>query len=238
MCGRYSLTVDQEALQVALGVEGLVHPRPRYNIAPTQEVPIVREAEGAPSAAVMRWGLVPFWADDPAIGNRMINARAETAPEKPAFRTAFRRGRCLVPADGFYEWRNEDGRKVPFRIHLESDGVFTMAGLCDRWRSPEGEERETFTILTTDANELVRPIHARMPVILAPDDRAAWLDPDGDPDELRGLLDPFPSAALAVTEVSTRVNSPRHDDAACIAPAGTSGPSEEPTLFDPPSDPR
>jgi putative SOS response-associated peptidase YedK len=221
MCGRYTLTADQEALQVALGVEGLVHPRPRYNIAPTQEVPAVvaRSGGAGGEARTLRWGLVPSWARDPSIGNRMINARSETAAQKPSFRVPFRRGRCLVPADGFFEWRNEGGRKVPFWIHMEDRGPFTLAGLWDRWEGPEGEALETFTILTTESNELLRPIHDRMPVIVAPEARARWLDPGTSVQELQALLRPFPSRTLAVREVSTRANSPRNDDPSILDPA-------------------
>lgn len=219
MCGRYTLTVDQEALQVALGVEGLVHPRPRYNVAPTQEVPVVVAPEGEARGAVLRWGLVPSWAKDPSIGNRMINARSETAHEKPSFRAPFRRSRCLVPADGFFEWRREGSGKVPFWIHMEDRAPFTMAGLWDRWRDPEGGERATFTILTTEPNELLRPIHDRMPVIVAPGDRRRWLDPGAGVPALRELLGPHPAEPMAVREVSTRVNSPRNDDPSCIEPA-------------------
>jgi len=220
MCGRYTLTVEQEALQVALGVEGLVHPRPRYNIAPTQDLPaIVAGAEGRPAGKTLRWGLVPSWARDPSIGNRMINARSETAAEKPSFRGPFRRSRCLLPADGFYEWRKEEGRKVPFWIHMEDHGPFTLAGLWDRWRGPEGEELETFTILTTEPNELLRPIHDRMPVIVAPEDREAWLGAGTPVDVLQSLLGPHPAEPMAVQEVSTHVNSPHNDDPSCIEPA-------------------
>jgi putative SOS response-associated peptidase YedK len=218
VCGRYTLTVDQEALSVALGVEGLLHPRPRYNIAPTQEVPVVAAPQDMPEARIMRWGLVPSWAKDPAIGNRLINARSETASEKPSFRGPFRRSRCLVPADGFYEWRAERGRKLPFWIHLEEGGVFTMAGLWDRWRPPSGPEVESFTILTIDANELLRPIHPRMPVILPPEARMAWLDGEAPEPALKAVLSPFPAKGMAVREVSTHVNAPRNDDPSCLDP--------------------
>jgi putative SOS response-associated peptidase YedK len=219
MCGRYTLTAEQEALQVALGVEGLVHPRPRYNIAPTQEVPVVVAPGGRPEGRTLRWGLVPSWARDPAIGNRMINARSETAAEKPSFRGPFRRSRCLVPADGFYEWRKEEAGKVPFWIHMEDQAPFTIAGLWDRWRGPDRENLETFTILTTEPNELLRPIHDRMPVILGTEHREAWLDPRASVDDLKALLGPHPSGPMAVREVTTRVNSPRNDDPACIEAA-------------------
>lgn len=219
MCGRYTLTVDQEALQVALGVEGLVHPRARFNIAPTQEAPAVVFSEGRPRGRSLRWGLVPSWARDPSVGNRMINARSETVAEKPSFRGPFRRSRCLIPADGFFEWRKEAEGKVPFWIHMEDGSVFTMAGLWDRWERKGEEPLETFTILTTEANDLLRPLHERMPVIVTPEARDRWLDPDAPEADLRVLLGSHPGEPMGVRQVSTRVNSPRHDDPSCLAPA-------------------
>lgn len=229
MCGRYTLTQDQEALQVALGIEGLIHPRPRYNVAPSQEMPALIRGEDGAAPARLRWGLIPSWARDPAIANRLINARAETAHSKPSFRSAFRSGRCLIPADGFFEWLKGPGGKRPFRVHLESEEPFTLAGLAERWESPSGEVIETFTILTTDASESISGIHPRMPVILAPEERDPWLNPSTDPDRLRALLRPYPDpgpghpGALAVQEVSTRVNSPAHDDPGCLAPPSPPG---------------
>ncbi len=218
MCGRYTLTIEQEALQVALGIEGLFHPAPRYNIAPTQQAPVIFHEEGRTVSTAMRWGLVPSWAKELSIGNRMINARSETVHEKPSFRSAFRVGRCLIPADGFFEWKAEERGKIPFWIHLESGEPFTFAGLRESWRSPEGESVNTFTILTTRANDFLRPLHERMPVILPPEARGVWLAPSEDPGALQRLMVPFPDVPLAVREVSTRVNSPRNDDAACIHP--------------------
>jgi putative SOS response-associated peptidase YedK len=216
MCGRYTLTIEEEALQVALGVEGLLHPEPRYNIAPTQNAPVVFREGGECVSRPHRWGLVPSWAKDPGIGNRMINARSETAHEKPSFRSAFRSGRCLIPADGFYEWKAEGGRKIPFWIHLESRELFTFAGLRERWSPPGGPPLETFTILTTASNDFLRPLHDRMPVILPPEVRDLWLDPAADRDELRRILLPFPEDSMAAREVSMRVNSPRNDDPGCL----------------------
>ncbi len=220
MCGRYSLTVDQEALTAALEVEVLFRHEPRYNIAPTQTVPVVVREEGSRLQKGFRWGLVPGWADDPSIGNRMINARGETAAEKPSFRVPFRRRRCLVPADGFYEWKKEDGGKVPFWIHREGGGILTFAGLWDRWEGEDGHALETFTIVTTEANELLRPIHRRMPVILSAGGAQRWLDPAAGRSELQALLARAPSEVLDVREVSTHVNSPSHDDPGCIQPVG------------------
>jgi putative SOS response-associated peptidase YedK len=225
MCGRYTLTQEQEALQAALGIPDLVHPRPRYNVAPTQEVPVVRWGEAGPAGAVMRWGLIPSWADDPRIGSRMINARSETVDRKPSFRGPFRRTRCLVPADGFFEWKARDGRKQPFLIRLPSGEPFTFAGLWDHWRDPRGGEVASFTILTRDAAPTLRPLHHRMPVILPPELRHGWLDPAVAVPDLLSLArgEPPPGAGLPGSDleyfpVSTRVNSPRNDDPACVAP--------------------
>jgi putative SOS response-associated peptidase YedK len=204
-------------------VEALLHPSPRYNVAPSQEMPVLVHGASGLEGRRFRWGLVPFWADDPSIGNRLINARSETAHQKPSFRNAFRRGRCLVPADGFYEWRKGPGGKIPFWIHMEAGEVFTFAGLSERWSDPDGGTLETFTILTTDANELLEPIHPRMPVILPAESRRAWLDADAEEEDLRGLLRPAPSSGLAVREVSTRVNSPANDDPSCLDPPGPAG---------------
>ncbi len=192
---------------------------PRYNIAPSQDAPVVRAADdgGARELAMLRWGLIPPWAKEAAIGNRMINARAETAAEKPSFRAAFKKRRCLVPADGFYEWKLEGTRKQPYRVFLDGGGTLAFAGLWERWRGG-GETIESFAILTTDANPLLAPIHDRMPVILEPAAWPAWLEVEGTPPEaLAALLAPAPDDALDAYPVSTRVNSPRNDDADCIA---------------------
>lgn len=196
---------------------------PRYNIAPSQGILAVRAApdggDGAREAAVLRWGLVPSWAKDPDIGNRMINARAETVAEKPSFRAAFRRRRCLVPATGFYEWRAASGPKQPYTIGMADGGPFAMAGLWEHWTEPDGAAVETCAILTTEANELLRPIHARMPVIVAPSDFDLWLDPAlAMPELLAPLLRPFDAAAMAAHPVSRHVNNVRNDDPACLEP--------------------
>jgi len=185
MCGRYSLTTAPEAMRALFDYENLPNLEPRYNIAPTQMVPVVRlAAAGRRELALLRWGLIPHWARDPSMGARLINARAETVAGKPAFRDAFAHRRCLVPADGFYEWRTENGRKQPFRIGIKGGGVFAFAGLWESWTAPEGaggaiapgDAVETVTIITTDANEKLRPIHHRMPVILPVEGYATWLD--------------------------------------------------------------
>jgi len=216
MCGRYELHANPAAIALAFG---LAHPppiHPRYNIAPMQPVPIVRtNAEGERELVQVRWGLVPRWAKDPSIAARMINARAESVATKPAFRNAFRRHRCLVPANGFYEWMPmAEGHKQPMLVARRDGELFAMAGLYERWLSPEGEVLDTCTVITTACNETVRPIHDRMPVIVPPEHYARWLDPGaGGPQELLG---PCPARDITYWPVSTKVNSVRHDDATLI----------------------
>lgn len=218
MCGRYELHTHPAAIALAFGLDWPPELRPRFNIAPMQDVPIVRlNAAGERELVQMRWGLVPRWAKDPSIGARMINARAETAAAKPAYRTAFRRHRCLLPADGFYEWQlRGDSRKQPVRIGMSDGGVFGLAGLYERWLPAEGQPLDTVTILTTAANALLKTIHERMPVIIAPDAYARWLDP-AEPDPA-ALLAPYRAEPMTWWPVSARVNSVKNDDAACIEP--------------------
>lgn len=223
MCGRFTLrtpaTVLTEQLLLDLGVEEIPELSPRYNVAPTQAIAVVRElADEGRRCELLRWGLVPSWAKDVSIGNRMINARAETVAEKPAFRTAFRRRRCLVLADGYFEWKKEGAKKQPYYIRMRDESPFAFAGLWERW-SPGGDDAalDTCTLITTDANDLTRSIHDRMPVILAPNDYALWLDPRlDDKPRLTALLRPYDSEAMIADPVSTRVNNPKHDDPACI----------------------
>ncbi len=223
MCGRYTLAVEREQLKLRFGLETTgVELRPRYNVAPGQEMPVVVAKDGR-DLKLMRWGLVSSWARDETVGYKMINARSETVHQKPSFRTPFRERRCLVPADGYYEWRKTPGlkRKTPVRFILTDGRLFGFAGLWDVWRDPDGHERVTYTILTTGANDLSRPIHHRMPVILRQQDEEVWLDPDvKEPSELLPLLMPYPSEAMNAYEVSTVVNSPSHDSPECIAPVG------------------
>lgn len=218
MCGRYSLATPMSRVADVFEAEAGPELAPRYNVAPTQEAPVVRAAKGVRRIELRRWGLVPAWADDPRIGSRCINARAETVAAKPAFRDAFRRGRCLVPADGFYEWQALERRKQPFHVRRGDGGVFAMAGLAERWHRGAPDEIASFAIVTTDANATMAPIHARMPVILAPEDWAAWLDPETPPARLRALLRPAPESALEAVPVSTAVNDPKHDDPRCVQP--------------------
>lgn len=223
MCGRYTLTSPAQVIADTFGVEvdtDRVDAGPRYNIAPGQDVWIVR-AEGREERrrlARVRWGLVPGWAEKPSVGATMINARAETAAEKPAFRLPFRRRRCIVPADGFYEWQRRPSGSQPFLIEMRDAGrPFGMAGLWDHWRGPDGADVESCAILTTTPNELVGALHDRMPVILAPDDFDLWLDPrEADVVKLLAVLRAQPGERMAMHPVSTRVNDPRHDDPECL----------------------
>jgi putative SOS response-associated peptidase YedK len=220
MCGRYTLATPKERLAEEFGFENSsVELPPSYNIAPTQGVAAVLEEGGQRRLEVLRWGLIPPWADDPQIGSRMINARSETASEKPSFRRAFRERRCLIPADGFYEWRRTNGAKQPYYIHMQDGRPFAFAGLWESWsKGGEGEVR-TCTILTTGANAIVGEIHERMPVIVAPDAYEIWLDSASEKDELRGLLAPFSEEEMEAYPVSRFVNSPSNNDPRCVEPA-------------------
>jgi putative SOS response-associated peptidase YedK len=223
MCGRFTLATPEQDLVVQFNLPEIPDLRPRYNIAPTQPVAAVRvPADGDHRELVMlHWGLIPFWAKDSGLGARLINARSETVAEKPAFRTAFRRRRCLVPADGFYEWQKENGTKRPFFVHLQDGRAFAFAGLWERWQDKDGSVIESCTLLTTKPNEVIQPLHNRMPVIIGPRDYALWLDPETqDVDPLRPLLRPYPPAEMQAYPVSRYVNSPRNEGPDCILPLG------------------
>ena len=217
MCGRYSLAIDYGAIHDRFvfmdGLQLLMQHRPRFNIAPTQEVlTVVNPIGEGNEPRMMKWGLIPFWAKDPSIGNRMINARAETIAEKPAFREAFQRRRCLVVADGFYKWRKEGKYKVPMRIMLKTGEPFGFAGLWETWKSPEGAVIESCTIITTTPNALMEPIHNRMPAILLREVESAWLDPTSrDVGTLKELLVPYVAEEMDAYEVPTLVNAPKND---------------------------
>jgi putative SOS response-associated peptidase YedK len=223
MCGRYTLRGSRNDLTKLLPfVEFDEKLTPRYNIAPTQEVPVVPN-DGKNRLRLFRWGLIPWFARDPSIGNRLINARSETLAEKPSFRTAYRRRRCLILADGFYEWRkNPNGRtKTPMYVCLKSGEPFAFAGLWDAWRPSlaDGPPVHSCTIITTDPNTLLERIHNRMPVILKPDGYQAWIDPvEKETAELSHLLTPYPATEMTAHSVSTLVNSPKNDMAQCIEP--------------------
>ena len=217
MCGRFLLHSPVDLLQRAFGFSELPNLQPRYNVAPTQAVPIIRRKEGSGRELTMvRWGLVPFWAKDLKIGSQLINARAETVTSKPAFRAAFAKRRCLVPADGFYEWQKREGSKLkqPMLIRRRDAAPFAFAGLWESWRGPDGEV-QTCTIVTTEANAVLSPIHNRMPVVLEPGAYDRWLDPEQPSAE---LLLPCPDEWLEAFPVSTQVNNVRNDAAELIEP--------------------
>jgi len=220
MCGRFTLTPELKVLaeRFSISPTPTATYNPRFNIAPSQPVIVIGD-DGQRYMKVMKWGLIPSWAKDPSVGNRMINARAETIAQKPSFRAALKKRRCLIPADGFYEWQKLSMVKQPVRIVLKSREVFGMAGLWEHWTSPANEEVLTCTIITTIANELMREVHDRMPVILNRDDEGRWLDPKvDDPAVLLGLLKPYPSELMEFYTVSRSVNLPVHDGADCIVP--------------------
>ncbi len=219
MCGRFTLVSPYIAIAERFHVAEPANLRSRYNIAPGQEILCVL-GDGKNRLEFLRWGLVPFWAKDPAIGNRLINARAETLAEKPSFRQAFARRRCLVVADGFYEWRSAGKRKVPVYVFLKSRTPFGFAGLYETWKAPDGTQIRTCTIITTEANDLLRPIHDRMPVILPERVEGDWLDPaETRLERLQSLLRPFPPDEMDAYEVTPVVNNAAHDTPDCILPA-------------------
>jgi putative SOS response-associated peptidase YedK len=221
MCGRFTLTIEPAQLQEAFPwVDVPPGFSPRYNVAPSQAVAVLPN-DGSNRLDFFVWGLIPFWAKDPEIGNRLINARSETLLDKPAFRSSFRNKRCLVFADGFYEWRKEPGSsaKTPMYIQLKSGKSFAFAGLWDIWHSPDGSEVRSCTIITTRPNSLMESIHDRMPVILDPAAHGAWLVPgQADPRELGRYLEPFPADAMQAFPVSRAVNSPKNDSPELIIP--------------------
>jgi len=219
MCGRFTLRAPASLVAEQFALFEMAPFAPRFNIAPSQPVAVVRLLPDEPERqlAWLRWGLIPSWATDPAIGNRMINARAETVAEKPAFRAALRRRRCLVIADGFYEWQKTGGKKQPHFIHMRDDRPFAFAGLWESWEGADHSVVESCTLLTTEPNQLLAPIHNRMPVILAPERYHQWLDPGvGDPDRLRPLLAPYPADRMGAYPITTYVNSPANDGPRCI----------------------
>ncbi len=219
MCGRFALVATGEEVAAHYQLEEVPFVAPRYNIAPTQPVAAVRlDPGGQREFTFFQWGLIPSWSKDPTMGAKLINARAETAAEKPAFRAAFKRRRCLIPATGFYEWQATEGRKQPMHISAAGGGLLSLAGLWEIWHAPDGGELETCTILTTTPNSLMEPIHNRMPVVLDPADYGMWLDPATAPDQLNHLLRPFDPDRLAAFPVSTAVNRPGNDSPECIAP--------------------
>jgi len=213
MCGRFAFFSPAEAITAAFGFDAPKVFAPRYNIAPTQDVmTVMRNPAGELQWSLLHWGVVPFWAKDPAIGNRMINARAETIADKPAYRTAFSRRRCLVPASGFYEWRkNDEGTKTPYYISRTDGLPLAMAGIWDTWAKGD-EPLHSFSVVTTDANDFMRDLHHRMPVILERDALESWLDQEADKNELQRLLMQPVATELQAWPVSRKVNSPLNDE--------------------------
>ncbi|MFN2138584.1 MAG: SOS response-associated peptidase [Candidatus Promineifilaceae bacterium] len=219
MCGRFALLAPGPVIAEQFGVSVAHEIAPRYNIAPTQPVAAVRlDGDGERELTYFQWGLIPSWAKDPAMGSRLINARSETAAEKPSFRAAYKRRHCLLPASGFYEWRKLNGSKQPTYIRPIGDELFGLAGLWEIWYDAEGSELQTCTILTTGPNELMEPIHNRMPVIIDPDDYSTWLDAADYLDQAQHLLRPYPSDRMQAYSVSTAVNNPRNESAENIRP--------------------
>ncbi|NEO95768.1 MAG: SOS response-associated peptidase [Moorea sp. SIO3G5] len=221
MCGRFTLTTIGVSLARALNLDDVPTQEARYNIAPTQLVATVLNPSNDSERQwqLLRWGLIPSWAKDIKIGAKLINARAETVAEKPAFRSAFRRRRCLVVADGFYEWRRKDGKKQPLYFQIKDKRPFAFAGLWERWKNPAGEIIASCTIITTVANDLISPIHDRMPVILEPSDYDLWLhDQVSQRELLQPLLIPYDAQKMSVYPVSTTVNNVRNNSPDCIIP--------------------
>jgi putative SOS response-associated peptidase YedK len=222
MCGRFTLTVDPADLQDAFPEFTFpAQSAPRYNIAPSQPI-LAMPNDGTNKADFFAWGLIPSWAKDPSIGNRLINARAETLAEKPSFRGAYKYHRCLIFADGFFEWKAQPGSKskIPHFIRLKSEAPFAFAGLWEQWHSADGSEVRSATIITTEPNELMASLHNRMPVILKPNTYAQWLNQSPiSPNTLQDLLVPYPTSEMEAYPVSTLVNSPGNDRAECIVPA-------------------
>lgn len=220
MCGRFALHHATAEVAEYFGVEQVSFElEPRYNIAPTQPVAVVRQ-RGERSLDACKWGLVPSWAKDPKIGNRMINARVETLAEKPSYRNALKRRRCLIPASGFYEWRQEGKERIPTYVHAPDNSVLALAGLWEEWRSPDGSLMLSCTIITTEANAFMAAIHTRMPIILAPVAREHWLDPEQQElESLLALLQPLPEDGLTAHAVGRQVNAASFDEPSCIQPA-------------------
>lgn len=222
MCGRLTLSTPARVVAEHFEIAEVPSLTPRYNIAPGQPIAVVRRRRAAPERALeMRlWGLVPAWASDPRLGAQLVNARAETVARKRAYRDAFRRRRCLVPADGFYEWQPR-GRnpRQPYHVTPREAELFAIAGLYERWAGCGDAPLDTCTLITTEANDRLRPVHGRMPVLLPPEAWSTWLDPEaGDPDALQALLRPSPDDSLELRPVGLRVNDTRHDDPECIRP--------------------
>lgn len=224
MCGRYTLAKPAQELAQAFGVNEPDQLPLRFNIAPTQAVLVVRQLEGGRSLDWLRWGLIPSWSKDPKSGPLLINARADTVAEKPAYRHAFKSQRCLLPADGFFEWLKQGKQKQPVYFRMRDDSVFAFAGLWESWHAPDGSLVESCALITTEPNAVVAPVHDRMPAILPREAYDLWLDPSvKDAARLQPLLAPYPAQAMLSYPVTPAVNSVANDEAACIEPLGTKG---------------
>lgn len=219
MCGRYTLVKTHEVAERFQVEQSSLDLAPRYNVAPGQELPVVTK-HSPNQLEIMRWGLVPSWAKDTKVGYSMINARAEGIQDKPAFRRPLRYHRCIVPASGFYEWQKVNTKtKIPYYFHRKDDKLFGFAGLYDIHTDENGNKLLTYTIITTNANEVVEPVHDRMPVMLLPEDEATWLDPElHDPEPLLALLKPYPTELMEAYTVSSQVNKPQNDSPALLEP--------------------
>jgi putative SOS response-associated peptidase YedK len=219
MCGRFTLRQPAERIARELQLEEIPALEARYNIAPTQEILAIRHSPDGNEASMFKWGLIPSWAKDTSIGAKLINARSETVNEKPSFREAFKRRRCIIPVDGFYEWQRAGNKKRPFYFRFKDDRLFGFAGLWEKWRTPYGESVESCSILTTDANKMLSEVHHRMPVILYPDTYELWLDEDERKQGLRKkLLRPFPASEMIAYPVSTSINSSYHQGEELVQP--------------------
>ena len=220
MCARYRLSRRKQLIQEYFDTADEVDWEPRYNIAPSQNVGIIRQDRAKPERhlSLARWGLIPYWAKDPSIGYKLINARSETVTSKPAFREAFESRRCLIPADGFYEWKPAVKGKQPFHFGLQDDSLFAFVGLWDRWKDASGQVVESCSILTTTPNSLLAEVHDRMPVILRPEVYDLWLDADRRVDALRQMLKPYDAKQMRRYAVSPRVNDVANDDPQCSQP--------------------
>lgn len=229
MCGRYTLTADAQAIQLAFQLDDVsAWAQPRFNIAPSQQIAVITDRDPK-SLKLFKWGLIPSWAKDPATGQRMINARSETAAEKPSFRAAFKRRRCLIPADGYFEWQRRGSQKIPMYIQRNDHEIFAMSGLWESWKQHDGSTLHSCAILTTEANDAIRPIHHRMVAMIDPEDYSLWLAPrELKQQEWLPLMAGCPSDKLRFYEVSTQVNRPINDNPSVIVPAG---PPTQPDLL-------
>ena len=216
MCGRYSIFTPTDTLKIRFNVPRAEALQPTYNAAPTQNLPVILNSEPT-TIKLCRWGLIPSWAKEERIGNRMINARAETLLQKPSFRTPFKKQRCLVLTDGFYEWEKTSAGKIPHRVSMRDNKPFAFAGIWEVWRTPDGEEVMSFSIITTEPNDLMKPLHNRMPVIIKQANEEKWLQ-EIDISEAQKMLEPYPLEDLEAYPISTLVNSPKNNSEDIIKP--------------------